>query len=95
MSKHTPGPWFVDEEQGSGLVYSKCEEDCPVIVTLPRTCHSTKWHDARLIAAAPKLLEALKEIAAGRLDHEHGFDDFHDRARSIARAAIAKAECKP
>lgn len=44
------------------------------------------------LAAAPELLEALREIAAGRLDHERGLDDFHDRARAIARAAIAKTE---
>jgi hypothetical protein len=39
-----------------------------------------------------KLLAALREVAAGRLDHEHGRDDYHDRVVALARAAIAKAE---
>ena len=46
--------------------------------------------DARLIEAAPELLEALKQIAADT----HGTVDDPDASRinRIARAAIAKAE---
>lgn len=44
--------------------------------------------NARLIAAAPKLLEALREIATGR-DKSGMKSDF---PADIARAAISKAE---
>lgn len=82
MSAHTPGPWAlrgyqIRAENGLGKHVAT---------------YQVGEADGRLIAAAPELLEALKEVAAGRLDHEHGLDDFHDRARAIARAAIAKAE---
>lgn len=47
--------------------------------------------DARLIAAAPDLLEALKSIAEGCSFPE---DDVQRACRDRARAAIAKAEGK-
>ena len=81
MSAHTPGPWlFV--QGGSG--------DFPVwivrignrgSITLPATAGmETMDADARLIAAAPELLEALERYV-------HHFGD----PLKCARAAIAKA----
>jgi hypothetical protein len=45
----------------------------------------------RLRTQTAAMVEALATIAAGRLDHEHGLDDFHDRARTVARDALRKA----
>jgi len=46
--------------------------------------------DAQLAAAAPDLLEACREVAAGQLDHDSP-EDFIRRMRDLCRAAIAKA----
>lgn len=92
MSKHTytPGPWsWSDEYQtvagestwsligqgGYGIL------SCDGLANSPSEFHES---NARLIAAAPELLEALEEIA------EYPENDAQELMR-IARAAIAKA----
>jgi hypothetical protein len=101
MSKHTPGPWTYNLT--TGVVRSLAEDfpNCrqPVICDLRHWSHEDTTHihpaNARLIAAAPELLEALKEIAA---DYADRFDlDDPSTNPGIkytikqARAAIAKA----
>jgi hypothetical protein len=65
-SEHTPGPWTIDSETSElegggyvlGLVYGG--EDYPCEAETPeqlKTCQA----NARLIAAAPDILEALKD----------------------------------
>ena len=79
-TKHTPGPWTV-ERDGPNRKWLINAEDFAVA-----TCDGAIRHqeaDARLIAAAPELLEALKWTARA-LDAEHP-------AAIKARAAIAKA----
>lgn len=75
MNTHTPGPW---------------EWDGKFIVCIPHaegvTCFRTNPEDARLIAAAPDLLKALKQI---EFDWDGEEEDMYE-----ARAAIAKAEGK-
>ena len=79
--KHTPGPWFVDSDiasqvcqpNGSKRRRIKCPPDANGIA------------DARLIAAAPDLLEAL---AASRGQWIHSVN------AEKCLAAIAKAEGK-
>ena len=91
-AKHTPGPWrFYTEPQPNG---------CPIVgngrgLMLAMLAHSVNYPDqrdeananARLIAAAPELLEALIELA------DCGAEAWgEDRpCVRIARAAIAKA----
>ena len=96
--KHTQGPWKITEDdyghehwfggagEGqicvNGWVNGGCKK------------YPSKWRklqaNARLIAAAPELLEALKSLVAGIFDGP----DASDAAMLVdkARAAIAKAE---
>ncbi len=81
--KHTPGPWNFDAYgevfhiSNNGFVasvYGKTENEA----------------NARLIAAAPELLEALRLAEQVLLD-EYGPEFTHPHA-DIIRLAIAKAE---
>jgi hypothetical protein len=84
--KHTPGPWRFD---GHGINGNDGTRIAKVSNTNPhqgdgRTRDTEFDATSRLIAAAPELLEALKEVVAIS-DRKH---DAWDKAR----AAIAKAE---
>ena len=94
MSKHTPGPWMYDSYVGEDP-YD--DPDCPFVeigttrwvpnkVDVPAALEA--WANARLIAAAPDLLDALEslELTAGLPAMQD------DPARVAARAAIAKAK---
>jgi hypothetical protein len=94
MSKYTPGPWSVYETKTSNwLVYASngianaCPEGQLVancgVTALPATREELDAN-ARLIAAAPELLQALKLIIASGF--AYGVE--------AGKAAIAKAEGK-
>lgn len=94
-SKHTPGPWTVGvDEQDHGRPYVKDAEGYVVCALIFEPGTGEPEANARLIAAAPDLLEALRachdylscipESAAG------GDDDAVGLTRRAA-AAISKA----
>lgn len=91
MNKHTPGPWRINEkykwqfvEGGRGYESSICMIDgMPYPSEKPGPVMRA---NARLIAAAPDLLEALEKIAASEV-YPHG----EERYAKIAQDAIAKA----
>lgn len=97
-SKHTPGPWFTKRE-GFSTVYVEARLRGSTIQEVaacgPTEAGSEQQEaNARLIAAAPELLEAL--IRADQMFREIGFIAEADRLRpgslgSEIRAAIAKA----
>ena len=97
-SKHTPGPWFISSPGSADKLYVG-----PVVIQSHRTAftnastpdalghidNDTLYANARLIAAAPDLLEALQyllPIAEKNVETSFGQD-----AIRIASAAIAKA----
>jgi len=63
MSKHTPGPWEIEEREGGGYTVKHKLEGAIVYVTdqpIPELRDAEKLEaNARLIAAAPDLLDAL------------------------------------
>lgn len=99
MSKHTPGPWELSEaeyKEGFGT-YRRVEQveqfgDVVASVcirhTVNHTLNAAGDANARLIAAAPDLLEALKDMLDG---HEDACTGYGEGSADKARAAIAKA----
>ena len=95
MSKHTPGPWLIAESVVSRhavtnmrRIRSKNEglEHGAVCDVYGIQDGSEASANARLIAAAPDLLEALQGIVSA--DDAHELTQKHIES---ARAAIAKA----
>lgn len=95
--KHTPGPWragrdgtVVCDAQHSGNHLMR-EADLSFYDGHLLAESIANPADARLVAAAPELLEALKRIEQGC---SFPSDDVQRAMRDVARAAIAKAEGK-
>ena len=87
--KHTPGPWEYGEERGC------CREihadNGPELYAIAQTRHGDPEiceANARLIAAAPDLLDELETLVR----YAQGADIPPHVAVDRARAAIAKAE---
>lgn len=96
MASHTPAPWGIGYIiEGGFQIHGTSEGDKFVITT--RTPISLKMQDeseanARLIAAAPELLAALKRIRAC-YDSSDSAEDFGQRFEiDVVVLAIAKAE---
>ena len=97
-TKHTPGPWIVDDKHihAAGYVYTTALVDDDLVVEVNTDTRAgglltdTDRANLALIAAAPDLLEAL-QICSAEL-----FAQCGDNARAMqyvkqARQAIAKA----
>jgi hypothetical protein len=82
---HTPGPWGVTTNNGIPAVGSDTEEG-GLICDLLASNFSNMEANARLIAAAPEMLEALRTA----LVHLPGL--VHPADVKQIRDAIAKAE---
>ena len=67
--KHTPGPWIYEEERtGKGAVShfifeGDCEPDTAACIAHVQFINGAEAN-AKLIAAAPELLEAAKQVVA-------------------------------
>ena len=92
MSKHTKGPWHTGQGNGEGSIFAdegrmRFENGT---VLYPICTMNTGWDEAedaanaRLVAAAPELLEALQNL-------ENDDGRIPDHAWAMVQAAIAKA----
>lgn len=91
-AKHTPGPWSAGNPPHDMTVYANC---VPIAATRDGDCYewsAKRWlypenakANARLIASAPDLLEACRN-----LENDDGSIPAH--AWSLIQAAINKAE---
>lgn len=86
MAKQTPGPWRYIKSGRNNLWHIEREENGAPVCSIPK---GGSEPNARLIAAAPDLLAAIKAMVEHYGDHD---DDFSAEARAQARAALAKAE---
>lgn len=94
--KHTPGPWHYRTHDGSigsidaadGTAVAQAFQVNPISVDLTQ---ASRVANAKLIAAAPELLEALKEALpwiGGLANENRSVQAVYESIR----AAIAKAE---
>jgi hypothetical protein len=104
MATHTPGPWVADAIAENGDIRIACV-NLPLVIASTHNGASIgeilnglppelQWANARLIAAAPELLDALRMFVAAEDDwnaRDGTFDDPLTDAYLAARAAIAKA----
>ena len=91
MSAHTPGPWRVD--RSGALLGVNVVAPTDWICKVGLSDRPNVMEDARLIAAAPELLEAM-ESALPHVENdalEQGVNPDEDAVVIQARAAIAKA----
>lgn len=83
-AKHTPGPWCVAIEDNTPVI--KNADGFHITHTIDdagyESTGKTMFDNARLIAAAPELLEALEDLVNNGIGTQ---------AVNRARAAIAKA----
>lgn len=102
QQKHTPGPWHVSDVQGKNTFTVYAREDAPVrsnwicqgpnVGAMTEPDEATCMANARLIASAPELLEALKELqTAYATSLEDSACNMIDASWRKARAAILKA----
>jgi hypothetical protein len=101
--KHTPGPWrhngidgaTLDEFLFAHAVYGPqdefiCTVDAPKFLSKCEQTEELRDANARLIAAAPELLEALhtvcRELNRGKLVKGHGRDAYEAAVDAIAKA---------
>lgn len=93
MSKHTPGPWEYFKNKTHAVISTEKLYDYgrPTIAKIwPGSCKESEAN-ARLIAAAPEMLEALKNIQSNA---KGTMPPFLLEAIMVAEYVIAKAEGK-
>ena len=100
MSKHTPGPWFatrniaywevVPNNPGMGVPWTVADI-CPSDPGNPDG--GLQEANARLIAAAPEMLEAIEEtLQSVVMNRLHDTIEISRDAIELLRAALAKAK---
>ena len=95
MSTHTPGPWFTTDNKRAPLFISEAHGE-DIATVHDRGTAGTDVANARLIAAAPDLLAALRDLLA-YCDNTVPYFRTNSAEAAIAAqadAAIAKAEGK-
>lgn len=106
MSKHTPGPWLISRDKfGEINIETSKRGGCVFVIANDvggevRKDEKGKWSDkseveanARLIEAAPELLEALEKLLAcwRSTCSANGWDPDHVVQATNAADVIAKA----
>ncbi len=90
IPEHTSGPWHITDEGSQIVIQTFSDHPSGTLARIYRV-DELAYSDARLISAAPELLEALQML----MPQEPREADSYDRAMwDNARSAIAKATRK-
>lgn len=87
MNKYTPGPWKTVQKLNGGPAVEPVNEQAHFVICHMPFSSKTTWANAKLIAAAPELLEALEGIVDWISVHDKAADKYN-----AAKTAIAKAK---
>lgn len=91
MSKHTPAPWEIREDTQYPL-HGIWANNSKFPTYIARTCFAPNSEaNAKLIAAAPELLEALEFLLKAAIHCDPFFETRWSIAADKAKAAIKKA----
>jgi len=97
QTKHSPAPWGQEATMSSDYTFiRRISDDEGRVIANVRYAQGAEQEEnlanARLIAAAPELLEALRKVAnCSRYTDPSDTEYALDQLREIAREAIAKA----
>lgn len=83
---HTPGPWSFDGPPDNHIIWSGQSERVAFMAHSNGSYPERDTANARLIAAAPELLEALEAICAMQSQH---YGDATASHLSLARLSVA------
>lgn len=87
-TKHTPGPWSINPADPREIIAA---DEVLVICRTPATLHQKRAEfNSKLLAAAPDLLEALRDMTRIASAASNGITGNQPRI-ARAQAAIAKA----
>jgi hypothetical protein len=94
QTQHTPGPWELAERSGRSdsrlaAVLNDAESDAYIIISASDPDEESA--NARLIAAAPELLDALRQVVIEATESPNSDANRLELILELARAAIAKA----
>jgi hypothetical protein len=91
---HTPGPWHINDHTPYQGIFVSTEDYSPVCEIIPQAGIEAgigrMRADGNLIAAAPTLLQALRDIAAETTHFDS--EEIIASIQGICAIAIAKAE---
>jgi len=100
---HTPGPWILDREYFliNHPPQTENPNECCLIASYGRKADGSHEANARLIAAAPELLEAAKQVI-WKLSHNHQTGTYTGPAQitrldatvRMLEEAVSKAEAR-
>lgn len=90
--KHTPGPWEIQSQGPTEQVYVIDNPRISFVCRMEEGTQEQKKVNARLIAAAPEMLESLRDTCRIIQGWEHATPMQIANVADKARAAIAKAE---
>jgi hypothetical protein len=98
MIKHTPGPWHARVEWKPGVYEIKDRQSFSGYAPIAKVVGDKRWTaahaaaNARLIAAAPELLEALMNLlSTPDFDGTQKTSIARRETKRAARAVVAKA----
>jgi len=95
MSKHTPGPWLINQVQNEPEKITIIDADMCFVAEVWQTYvngESRQQENAHLIAAAPAMYEALGELIAYLRNNVA--DEALDNWAPVLKAAYALAQAE-